>query len=452
MPRAPRQFVFTAAAIGDELDRTPILAPIRLRQLLDRADFAHRDLGLVELCIEPRHVRERQDPELDDLVQRAEIQPPCRGARKPRIVHQIDAPHRAQPGRKRPTSDNTGGDGEMLTLRTREERAIGGAEHCRLRTDILIRQIDMGTLVDREQGRRHRHVDILALPGCLATMERREDGDDRLQSGIDVGMRQAIGARLLQGLTIVPNAVLGKTSFGLHRWCICHPAAPGPTLAVTGDRCVDQPRIALPQGLVVKAEEAKRPRTKVLHHDIGGIAELQRQIIRAGNVQIDTDIALAGILLRIIARHAVGGWKCKTRYVRAWRFDFDDLGTEILQCPRAQRTGEHAGEIDHTNSAERATHDQRPANLARPGPFLRNEARPAFRSSDAQIGACTLAIALSAAATPSLTAIWASSLVAAWASVGPCANSSAIAMVAFSSDSSGTVRLMRPHFSSVGAS
>src|ERR1700730_6986633 len=144
--------------------------------------------------------------------------------------------------------------------------------------------------------------------------------------------------------------------------------------------------------------------------------------------------------------------KRKARDVRAWRFDLDDLGAEILQCPRAQRPCEHTGKIDDTNSAEGAAHDQRPANLARPGPFLRNEARPAFKSSDAQIGACTLAIASSAAATPPLTAMWASSLVAAWASVGPCANSSAIAMVAFSSDSSGTVRLIRPHFSSVGAS
>src|SRR5712672_834514 len=201
-----------------------------------------------------------------------------------------------------------------------------------------------------------------------------------------------------------------------------------------------------------QGRRAKRPRTKVLHHDIGGIAELQRQIIRAGNVQIDTDIALAGIMLRIIARHAVGGWKCKTRYVRAWWFDLDDLGTEILQCPRAQRTCEHAGKVDDANSAERTTHHQRPANLARPGPLLRNEARPDFRSSEAQIGACTLAIASSAAATPPLTAMCASSLVAAWATVGPCANSSAIAIVAFSSDSSGTVRLIRPHFSSVGAS
>src|SRR6478672_1847172 len=174
--------------------------------------------------------------------------------------------------------------------------------------------------------------------------------------------------------------------------------------------------------------------------------------MRAGNVQIDADIALAGILLRVIAGHPVGGRKRETRDIRTWRFDLDDLGAEILQCPRAQGTGEHPGKIDDANCAERTAHDQRPANLARPGPFLRNEARPALRSSDAQIGACTLAIASSPAATPSLTAMWASCLVAAWARVGPCANSSAIDIVAFSSDSSGTVRLIRPHFSSVGAS
>src|SRR6266446_5101204 len=70
LPGRPWHFVFAAAPIGDELDRTPILAPIRLRQFLDRADFAHRDLGLVELCIERRHVRECQHPGLDDLMQR----------------------------------------------------------------------------------------------------------------------------------------------------------------------------------------------------------------------------------------------------------------------------------------------------------------------------------------------------------------------------------------------
>ena len=148
-------------------------------------------------------------------------------------------------------------------------------------------------------------------------------------------MRQAVGAGLLQGLAIVPHAVLGKTGFGLYRWSIGHPAAPRATLAVTGDRCVDQARIALRQRRIVKAEEAQRSRAKILHHDIGAIAELQRQIIGAGNIQIDADVAFAGVLLRIIARHSVRRRKRKARHVRAWRFDLDDLGAEILQSPRA---------------------------------------------------------------------------------------------------------------------
>src|SRR6266852_8273010 len=310
----------------------------------------------------------------------------------------------------------------------------------------------MRAFIDRKQGRGHRDVDVLAQAGFLAAVQRREDRDHRLQSRIDVGVRQAVGARFSERAAIMANAVFGEAGFGLHRRRISHPAAPRTALAVARDRGVDQSRIAFGKGLVIETEETERSRPEIFHHDIGGIAELQRQLVGAGDIEIDADVALAGVLLGVIARHAVGRWKRKARNIRAWRLDIDDLGAEILQCPRAQRTCQHAGKVDDANSAERTGHDQRPANFARPGPFLRNEARPAFRSSDAQIGACTLAIASSAAATPSLTAMWANSLVAAWASVGPWANSSAIAMVAFSSDSSGTVRLIRPHFSSVGAS
>ena len=62
---------------------------------------------------------------------------------------------------------------------------------------------------------------------------------------------------------------------------------------------------------------------------------------------------------------------------------------------------------------------QRPSNFARPGPFLRNEARPASRSSEAHIGAWISAIASSAATTPSLTAMCTNCFVAACATVSP---------------------------------
>src|SRR3546814_2551415 len=52
-----------------------------------------------------------------------------------------------------------------------------------------------------------------------------------------------------------------------------------------------------------------------------------------------------------------------------------------------------------------ARHGQRPSNRARPGPFLRNEASPVFRSSEVQMGFCNSSIASSAASTPSFAAI-----------------------------------------------
>jgi len=36
---------------------------------------------------------------------------------KTRVVHQIDAPHRAQPGWECPAADNAGGNREVLALR-----------------------------------------------------------------------------------------------------------------------------------------------------------------------------------------------------------------------------------------------------------------------------------------------------------------------------------------------
>ena len=318
-------------------------------------------------------------------MQRAEIQSPRRGARKPRIVHQVDAPHRAQPGRKRPAADDAGRDGEMLALRPREEGAIGGPEHRGLRPDIVVGQIDMRAFVDREQGRGHR--DMRALSALLAAIERGHDCDAGIKAGEQVGDRDARSHRSAARLAVGQAGDAHHPAHALDDEVVAGTVGIGSVLPEAGDRCVDQPRIALRQGFVVEAEEAERARAKILDHDISSVAEFQRQIIGAGDVQVDADVAFSGVLLRVVARHAVGRRKRKARHVEAWRFDLDDLGAEILQCPRAQGTREHAGEINDTNSAERAAHDQRPANLARPGPFLRNEARPVFRSSEAQIGA-----------------------------------------------------------------
>src|SRR5450631_4658061 len=137
------------------------------------------------------------------------------------------------------------------------------------------------------------------------------------------------------------NAVFGEAGFGLHRRRIGHPAAPRAALAVTGDRGVDQSRIAFRKSLIIETEETERSRPEIFHHDIGGIAEPERQLIGAGDIEIDADVALAGVLLGVIARHAVGRWKRKARNIRAWRLHLDDLGAEVIKVepPKAKHPG-----------------------------------------------------------------------------------------------------------------
>ena len=83
-----------------------------------------------------------------------------------------------------------------------------GAEHRRLRPDVIIGKIDVRAFVDREQRRRHCDVDILAPSGPLAAVESRKYRDHGLQSSVDVGMRQTIGTWLRQRAAIVADAVL----------------------------------------------------------------------------------------------------------------------------------------------------------------------------------------------------------------------------------------------------
>src|SRR5881394_3961798 len=85
MPRPARQPIFAAAAVRDALDGAPVIAPFRCRELLDRTYLTHGDFGFVELGVEGRHIRKGQDPGLDDLMQRAEIQATRGSAGEPRI-------------------------------------------------------------------------------------------------------------------------------------------------------------------------------------------------------------------------------------------------------------------------------------------------------------------------------------------------------------------------------
>jgi len=99
---------------------------------------------------------------------------------------------------------------------------------------------------------------------------------------------------------------------------------------------------------------------EILDDDIRRVAQAQRQFAGAGHVEVDANIALAGILLRVIARHAGGRRKRQARHVGTRRLDLDDLGAKVQQCAGAKRASEHARKIDDANAGKRAAHVSAP--------------------------------------------------------------------------------------------
>src|SRR3546814_1819924 len=71
-------------------------------------------------------------------------------------------------------------------------------------------------------------------------------------------------------------------------------------LAIAGDRGIDDPGIAGRDRFIVEAERGERTGAEILDDDIGLVAKAQREVAGARRIEINADIAFAGILLGII--------------------------------------------------------------------------------------------------------------------------------------------------------
>src|SRR5258708_28204477 len=105
------------------------------------------------------------------------------------------------------------------------------------------------------------------------------------------------------------------------------PIAPGAGLAVTADRDIDDGGIEFPHLLIAKAKAGKGAGAGVLDDDVGIAAEIAHDRARFRPVEVDAEIALSRILLRVVNgdvvddRHAVApgiprGW-LDLRYICA---------------------------------------------------------------------------------------------------------------------------------------
>src|SRR5262249_24753056 len=160
-----------------------------------------------------------------------------------------------------------------------------------------------------------------------------------------------------------------ETDLGLHGGRVGASGAPGSRLAVTADRHVDHGRVAREHRAVVQAERGERPGAEVLDYHVGGLAQQTHHLAGGGNVQIDTQIALSGVLLRVVAADLALSRVRDAADVPGGRLDLDDFGPEVEQVLGAVGAGEHSGEVDDPYAFEWQSHRQRPSNRATPGPL-----------------------------------------------------------------------------------
>ena len=238
---------------------------------------------------------------------------------------------------------------EPVIGRSHRDPAIGGAERL-VGDDARVRVSVAQRLCSREQGARsdvdeggegaveERDLDEVTFPRELAPTERGEDRCCRMEAGQYVDDRDAH----LHGLTVGLAGDRHQAALGLHGEVVTRPVT---RLARTeaADRAVDDTGPALAHSLVVEPQPRCAAGAKVLDHDVGACAQLERELTTIRILQIQGDAALAAV-----DREEVGGLASRERRAPRARLvsaggvlDLDDIGSQVGERHRRVGAGEH---------------------------------------------------------------------------------------------------------------
>ena len=204
-------------------------------------------------------------------------------------------------------------------------------------------------LVHMEHGIDHRQVDVLADTGPFAVVERVAERGEAVDAATHVGdpqpdeLRRAVraaghvhnaGERL--GDEIVADSVRERT-FAAER----------------GDRHHDELGIPRLERGVVEPAFFHHARPEILHHHVHGRDQVVQDVERCGLVEIQTQAALAAVLLHEIGAAVVPDeWQQPRRIAHRRLFDLDDVGAHFGHEPGHRRPGKVLGKIQDGHVGE----------------------------------------------------------------------------------------------------
>ena len=188
----------------------------------------------------------------------------------------------------------------------------------------------------RDLDQRDAHQPRAALFGASREADHGAQRGE-IAGDVVVGLHRHV-ARLLQGALR-----RGEAGYVLHDRVEAAPCGPGTFVAVGTDADADDARPQLGQPFRREAARRQRSRPITLGKDIG-LAHQSGQRLDAGRLaEIDpgTTLAVAGVHQQFaLIRQVRGG-------------DVEHVGTVLGQNAAAGRAGQHSGEIQHANTAER---------------------------------------------------------------------------------------------------
>ena len=184
-------------------------------------------------------------------------------------------------------------------------------------------------------------VDITAFAGLLALRQRRQNADDRIDAGEDVGNRNADTGRL----AVRHAGQIHDAAHALRHQVVAGAFGVGAVLAEAGDRAVDQARALGRETFVVEAELGEAADLEVLDQHVRARGQLAHDAPALIALEVHLDRALAAVGRMKIGRAnmvAVGAFDegrapAAGIVARALALDLDDVGAEIgehLSRPR----------------------------------------------------------------------------------------------------------------------
>ena len=209
---------------------------------------------------------------------------------------------------------------------------------------------------DADRGVEHGKVEMVALAGALAVVERGRDGETGLRGGRHVGQPVPGLERLGAGRAGDRHHAGGRLDGGV----VGGGGRARPGLPVTGYGAIDEARIDLLQRLVAEAHAVHRPGLEVLDEDIGGCRQPAHDPGRAGMLEVEGEGPLAGIDREEQRGHGMvekagvrGGAEASALVAAGAVLYLHHIRAEQRQLLGAVGAGKHLGEIDDAHPLQR---------------------------------------------------------------------------------------------------